>query len=481
MSVAGQTVPSLAIELLRVAVGDPAVRMYVDGPAVESVAVGSHVARTESDGWLRLHYAPRDRARFVSAIDVFDRKVNPQWLADQIVLIGSIGLALGDLHNTPISTSMPGIEIHAQLIENIVDGSWLMRPSWAARSELVLFVLLGLALIAATPRLKPGRGALVAAGCIALPLLAGAAAFGTRRLVLDGATPALALLLLYVALLVLTLGESARERRRLERAVQRQREEAARVAGELDAARRIQQGFLPSPDVLRREHRIDLAAVMTPARETAGDLYDFFMLDARRLFFMVGDVAGKGLSASVFMAVSKALCKSATLRAPDATIGALMRAANDEISRDNPAMLFVAAFAGVLDLDSGHLDYCNAGHENPYVLSPSPPTLTRLADGDGPPLCAVPGFDYRGAARRLRAGELVCIVTDGVVEAQNPAGARFGRARLEAGLPGWRATATAQAFVDTLVADVHAFAAGAEAADDITVLALRWLGPTAES
>ena len=69
----------------------------------------------------------------------------------------------------------------------------------------------------------------------------------------------------------------------------------------------------------------------------------------------------------------------------------------------------------------------------------------------------------------------MCIVTDGVVEAQNPAGARFGRARLEAGLPGWRATATAQAFVDTLVADVHAFAAGAEAADDITVLALRWL------
>jgi len=479
MRVDDLVVPSMAIELLRVALNEREVRVYVEGSAIHAVAVGDFVVPTEDDGALRLHYTPHDANRFVSAVDLLDGKIDVGSLAHQLILIGSSALALSDVHNTPLASSMAGSEIHAQVLENLRDQEWLMRPSWAARAELALFVLLGLALIAATPRLKPGRGALVAAGCIALPLLAGAAAFGTRRLVLDGATPALALLLLYVALLVLTLGDSARERRRLERAVQRQREEAARVAGELDAARRIQQGFLPSPDLLRGERRIDLAAVMTPARETAGDLYDFFMLDARRLFFMVGDVAGKGLSASVFMAVSKALCKSATLRAPDATIGDLMRAANDEISRDNPAMLFVAAFAGVLDLDSGHLDYCNAGHENPYVLSPSPPTLTQLADGDGPPLCAVPGFDYRGAARRLRTGELLCIVTDGVVDARNPVGEQFGRARLEAGLPRRQAAATAQAFVDALVADVYAFAAGAEPADDITVLALRWRGPAA--
>ena len=75
---------------------------------------------------------------------------------------------------------------------------------------------------------------------------------------------------------------------------------------------------------------------MTPAREVGGDLYDFFLLDADHLFFLIGDVAGKGLSASMFMAVSKALYKSATLRSPHATIGELMRTANDEVSRDNP-------------------------------------------------------------------------------------------------------------------------------------------------
>ena len=88
---------------------------------------------------------------------------------------------------------------------------------------------------------------------------------------------------------------------------------------------------------------------MTPAREVGGDLYDFFLLDADRLFFMIGDVAGKGLSASIFMAVSKALYKSNALRNLGGSVGGLMRAANDEVSRDNPEMFFVTAFAGVLD------------------------------------------------------------------------------------------------------------------------------------
>jgi CHASE2 domain-containing sensor protein len=481
LRVGEQAVPSMAIELLRIATGAPEVRLYVDGPAVDAVAVGDYVAQTESDGWLRLHYAPRNAGRFVSAIDVLDQKLDPERLRNQLVLIGSTGLALGDYHNTPVSRSMPGIEIHAQLLENIVDGSWLARPAWGPWAELALFVLLGLALITLTPRLKPGRGAGVAAACISLPLLVGAAAFGAGRLVLDGATPALALLLLYVALLVLTLAESARERRRLEQVMQRQREEAARVAGELAAARRIQLGFLPHAAALRAERRVDLAVSMTPAREVGGDLYDFFALDARRLFFLVGDVAGKGLSASVFMAVSKALCKSARLRMRDAAIGEWMRAANAEISRDNPEMLFVTAFAGSLDLDTGVLAYGNAGHENPYVVSRAR-TLARLADEGGPPLCTVDGFPYCDATCTMRPGELLCIVTDGVVDAEDRTGERYGRERLKAVLAGWRdGDAGAQATVDALAADVRAFVAGAEPADDVTVLALRWIGPAADA
>jgi serine phosphatase RsbU (regulator of sigma subunit) len=262
--------------------------------------------------------------------------------------------------------------------------------------------------------------------------------------------------------------------------VQIEREQIARIAGELEAARRIQTATLPRADLLAGDARIDIAALMIPARETGGDLYDYFLLDDRRLFFLAGDVAGKGLSASIFMAVSKALYKSSTLRAVNGDIGDLMSAANTEVSRDNPEMLFVTAFAGILDLDTGELQYCNAGHENPWVIHAPDETVRRIDDGDGPPLCAMGDFTYRGAGYEMRPGELLCAVSDGVTEAVNRAGELYGSARVEAVLPRLgRSHASVRDVVDALSADVAAFTDGAEPSDDLTILALRWHGPAA--
>jgi serine phosphatase RsbU (regulator of sigma subunit)/CHASE2 domain-containing sensor protein len=473
-------VPSMPIEMLRVALRATEVRLFVDGPTVESISVGGFVAPTEGDGELRIYYSKPDPRRAVSAIDVLDGKVDALRFENKLVLIGTTGLAMVDYLGTPLGQRMPGSEIQAQVLENLVDQTWLSRPSWAPRLELALFVLLGLLLIAATPRWKPRNAALLATACMALPIAAGVAAFYSRRLVFDAAAPVLGLLILFSMLLVLTLGEANRQRKRLEQMVQAQREQAAYISGELEAARRIQTGFLPRADFLRDDRRVELAAVMTPAREVGGDLYDFFLLGDDRLFFLIGDVAGKGVSASMFMAVSKALYKSATLRNPDATIGELMRAANDEVSRDNPEMFFVTAFAGALDLESGELAYCNAGHENPYLLSSRPGDIVRLVDGAGPPLCTVEGFGYESASRLLQPGDMLCLVTDGVADAQNPAGERYGSWRLQQRLGRLHATGkTAHELIDALAADVQSFAAGAEAADDVTVLALRWLGPRA--
>jgi serine phosphatase RsbU (regulator of sigma subunit) len=249
------------------------------------------------------------------------------------------------------------------------------------------------------------------------------------------------------------------------------------VAGELQAAHRIQTATLPHADLLAGDSRIEIAATMIPARETGGDLYDYFRLDDRRLFFLVGDVAGKGLSASIFMAVSKALYKSAMLRAPNADIGLIMSAANAEVSRDNAEMLFVTAFAGILDLATGELHYCNAGHENPFLIHPAETAVRRIEDGDGPPLCAMADYAYSGARIALRPDELLCAVTDGVTEARNPGGALYGSARVSALLPETaRGNASARDVVDTLRADVETFVAGAEPSDDLTILALRWHG-----
>jgi adenylate cyclase len=212
---------------------------------------------------------------------------------------------------------------------------------------------------------------------------------------------------------------------------------------------------------------------MEPAQEVGGDLYDFYLLDDDRLFFMLGDVSGKGLSASIFMAVSKALCKSTMLRSTDADLGALLSQANREVERDNPGALFVTVFAGVLDLRTGQLDYCNAGQENPWRVRPYGGGITRLTQGGGPPLCVVDDFDYRAARTQVQPGDVLCIVSDGVTEAHDRAGALYGAARAEAALAN---IDSAQGAVAAIGNDVKTFADGAEPADDMTVLGVRWQG-----
>ncbi len=490
-NVNGTLTPALSVEMLRIALRAPSLKLDASGSTVHGVSIGNFSAPTEADGAMRIYYSPRDARRYVSALDVLNGKVAPEMLRDKLVLIGMTGLALTDYQNTPLGEAMPGSEIHAQLLENMNDQTWLTRPSWAAMLEVTVFVLLGLALIWATPRWKPRNAALLAILCVVVMAVAAFLGFRLQRQLFDAATPGVALLLLFCTLLVMTLSEAARRRKALEKVVQVQREEAAVVAGELKAAQRIQTGILPRAELLHGESRVDLAASMIPAREVGGDLYDFFLLDDDRLFFLVGDVAGKGLSASIFMAISKALYKSATLRQPDAAISDLMRAANLEVSRDNPEMFFVTVFAGIVDLATGRMAYCNAGHENPYLLPPGGGNLSRLTDGAGPPLCTVEGFPYTAGTHAMGQGEMLCLVTDGVVDAHDVSEERYGPARLQAvldrsgsGQGDARASAdtaragagTSRRVVDAVLADVNSFVGAAEPADDITVLALRWLG-----
>ena len=481
-SIQGTLVPTLAVEMLRVAQHAPAVRLTASGRGVTGMSVGTTRVRTERDGAVRVHYSRHRADRFVSAVDVLQSKVDPALLHGQLVLVGRTALGLEDFLDTPIGERMSASEIHAQLLENLLDGTLLRRPSWAPAAEALFVLMLGAVLVCGMPRLTAAQLAWLLHGSLLVVALVAFAAYRSQRLLFDVATPAAYLFFLFGSLLVLALAEATRERRALESVVQTQREQSARIAGELEAARRIQTSTLPRPELLRTDPRADLHATMTPAREVGGDLYDFFMLDDDRLFLLIGDVSGKGLSASIFMAVSKALYKGVMIRAPDADIGEIMQSANAEVSRDNAEMLFVSVFAAILDLRSGELRYCNAGHDNPYRVRPGATRAERIVDGDGPPLCAVSGFDYRSASSRLVAGELLCLLTDGVAEATDPGGALYGHERAETVIVELAArAASARELVIGVQTNVLVFADGAEPSDDMTILALRWNGPSAQT
>ena len=479
VGVGGTLAPTLAVEMLRVAQGAPALRLDArrDGTAA-SLAVGRLAIPLEADAGVRVYFSARRADRLVSAIDVLEGHFEQEQVEGRLVLVGLAGIGLLEYQDTPIGERMSGTEVHAQLLENLVDGSLLRRPRRAAQVEALVLLALGAVLVWATPRWRPFSAALLMLGCVALPVAAGFALFRSERLLFDAATPAIGLALLFLTLLVLTLAETSRQRHALEREVHAERELGARMAGEIEAAQRVQNATLPRADLLAGDARVELAALLVPAREVGGDLYDYFMLDARRLFFLVGDVAGKGLSASMFMTVSKALFKSAMLRSPAADLGRTMSEVDAEVSRDNPDNLFVTVFAAVLDLDSGTLEYCNAGHENPWLFLPGQPGAQRIADGDGPPLCAVAGYGYRSATLRLPPGARLCLMTDGVSEALDADGALYGAARLRAVLErGHAEGASAAAVVKAVEADVLAFCGDAEVSDDLTLLALHWRGP----
>ncbi len=458
-------VPGLAVETLRV-VGDTPLLIDSDARGLRRVGVAGIEIPVAPDGAWWLHFSPWTERPAVSAADVLRGTIDAELLAGRIVLIGYTALGLQDIVTTPLGR-MPGVELHAEAIENALAGRLLARPRAAGGYEVGAMVLLsGLAILGAS-LLGPGR----AIACVALGALTWVAVtvvlFVERGLLIDAVNPLAGVGLVLIGVLGSTLADTQRQRRQLREQLAESRDTQLRMQGELDTARRIQTGMLPRPEVLAGTPGLELAAFSEPAKTVGGDLYDFFLVSPRRLFFVIGDVSGKGLPSALLMALAKAQIKSAALRA-DGDPGVALRAANDAIAQDNPEYLFVTAVAGCLDLDSGMLRYANAGHDPPLCVGDA--QIESLPLAQGPPLCTVDGFAYPTDSIDVPRGVALLLYTDGVTEAQDPAGSLYGRERLLRCLATRPKSARAADLVAAIDADVRLHAGPAEQADDLTLL-----------
>jgi len=469
--------PSLSLELMRVAAARPVFDVRVGSHGVEAVSVEDIVVPTQPDGRIWVHYSRHEPSRFVSAADLLSGAADPAVFREQLVIVGVTGLAITDYVTTPLDERIPGVEVHANVLENIFDGRVLRRPYWAAWAEALALLAAGAALIAVMPSSRVFLWPVLLAGLLVALLAGGFAAYRYGQLLFDAALPVLGMGAVFVVMITTLFAEAIAQRRVLRQRLQQERESKARLAGELDAARRIQMGILPSArDAFPGETRFSVYADLEPAREVGGDLYDFFMLDGDRLFFLIGDVSGKGLPASMFMAVSKALCKSISARHP-ASVSETLREASRDIGRENPEQFFVTLLAGVLDARSGELRLANAGHDAPYRIRRA--GVERLAADGGPPLCTIEGFPYQESTYTLAPGDTLCMVTDGITEAMNGRRELYGTARLAGlieGLARDPAGATPDRVGTAIREDVARYCGGAEPADDLTILAVRWTG-----
>ncbi len=242
-----------------------------------------------------------------------------------------------------------------------------------------------------------------------------------------------------------------------------------RMEKELKVGHDLQKSMLP--DVVPDSNHFELCASMDAAREVGGDFYDYFMLNDQELWFCVADVSGKGVPSALFMAMTKILLKSQSR--DDRTSSKVMTRVNSILAEDNPECMFVTVFLGVMEVSTGTITYTNAGHNLPLIKRANG-TVHTVPDSHGP-IMGVREGEYGESLIELGPGDTLLVYTDGVTEAMDVEGQLYSDQRLvnvlqSIDLP------TAESMLKAVRASVDDFSLGAEQADDITMIALRYLG-----
>jgi serine phosphatase RsbU (regulator of sigma subunit) len=248
-----------------------------------------------------------------------------------------------------------------------------------------------------------------------------------------------------------------------------------RIEGEMSAARDIQMGMLPHAFALPTDARFELHAVLEPAKAVGGDLFDFFLLDEHRLFFLIGDVSDKGVPAALFMAVTKTLFMVEAKR-DSTSVSKIMERVNRSLCENNPESMFVTVFAGILNLRSGEIICSDGGHELPFALRRSRDVEMIKKKKGGLVLGFIADAVYQDELIQLLPGEGLVIYTDGVTEAMNSKHELFKATRLGDTLATIAPECSALTIVDSVMTAVKTFVGGHPQSDDITILALRWHG-----
>ena len=249
--------------------------------------------------------------------------------------------------------------------------------------------------------------------------------------------------------------------------------EQERMAGELHIANNIQQTLLPEKDGAMKDiDDVQVEGRLIPAKAVGGDLYNAFVRDGK-LFFCIGDVSGKGIPSALIMAIIQALFRNIASREDNPSH--IMKRLNETACRNNKANIFVTLFVGVLDLPTGHLRYCNAGHELPIMIRTqnSKAEISNLEAKPNLPVGLFEDFEYEMQTMQMQPGSALFLYTDGLTEARNAKGKLFGRDRVgqmiaEAG------TTNPKQLVEAAIECWQKFIGETEQSDDLTLLALNY-------
>ncbi len=265
--------------------------------------------------------------------------------------------------------------------------------------------------------------------------------------------------------------EKAIEQIEFVRASQKEHSTLVNIQNDLSVAREIQHAILPHSFNLKMEKgsNVDIHASMMAAKDVGGDFYDFFPIDDNHFGFTMADVSGKGIPAAIFMAVSRTMIKANGVRSIKSS--ECMRVVNDLLCEESLNSMFVTCLYGVYNLDTGEIEYTNAGHNAPYILHPDG-SVEMVKSHVNLVLGAMPGMQYQGDTLTLAPGDTLVTYTDGVTEAEDIQHGQFGEHRLESILQSLKGSSSEE-IVNLINEKVKEFAGDAEQSDDVTQLVIR--------
>ncbi len=247
--------------------------------------------------------------------------------------------------------------------------------------------------------------------------------------------------------------------------------EREKVQAELDVATHIQRDALPDDfEVVTDTGKCDIFGSMKPAKEVGGDFYDFFMPSDDRLCVVIADVSGKGVPGALFMMIAKVLIKQRAMAGGSPS--EILYDVNNQLCADNKEMLFVTVWLGIVDLTSGEVTYCNAGHENPVILSGGKGELVGESVND-PPLALAEDFTFSEKKIQLKPGDGMFVYTDGVAEAKGKNDERYGLDRMIKVLESNIEDAACREVIGVMERDMECFVDNKEPFDDVTMLMIR--------
>ena len=362
--------PTMGLEMVRVGSKQKNIYVELNEVGIQRISARPHKVESDPNGIIWIKYKKSNKDQFISAGDVYDGKFQSDFFKDKYVLIGASAQGLFDLVKTPLGVTIPGVEVHANVIENILDQSYLVRNPNTYIFELIFSIIIALLTFVLSQKIKPKYSLSIFFGNILAIIIIGFSIYKFRSELVDFSYP------IFIVTLTFLTGLYFRFIEENKMALANLQKEA-KLLKERELAAGVQKSLFP--DISKFENFI--FAKNVPARDVSGDYFDVVRSTPEEYFFTLADVSGKGVKAGMYMAKASSIFRTLTnLKFP---LEKIVFGVNNELVEAKFKGMFVTAVFGKLNIKTGELVFINAGHESiltfdenknyEYIKSEMPP------------------------------------------------------------------------------------------------------------